>query len=69
MGLLESFARVVESERGLAGSPEPFVRMAMETTGEMVSLCVRLGGEDVAAMYAAQGLRAARLLGLYSSEG
>lgn len=43
-----------------------YLRSAMETTGAMVAMLARFGNVDLAAKYARQGLRAARLLGLYT---
>jgi len=42
-----------------------YLWVAMHTTGAIVGICVDLGQEDLAANFAAQGLRAARMLGLY----
>lgn len=47
---------------------EPYVLTAMTTTGGIVSVCLDLGADELAVDFAQQGLRAARLLGLYRDE-
>ena len=52
-----------------APSDRELLIVALMTTGNMVSLCLRFKsaeGDALAVVYAQQGVRAARLLGLYS---